>query len=100
MMETGYGLELPRRLQIEFSRAVQSAADERGRAGLRSSVERVRVGIPGHECCLRAGGITRTVQSWARDRLRAIVCVNRPVSPVEMGAVDGGMSGVGVTTTS
>ncbi|UUZ49419.1 hypothetical protein LP420_03615 [Massilia sp. B-10] len=54
LLEQEYGLALPRRLQIEFSRAVQAATDASGReiAAMRP-VRDLRARIPGPERPLR-----------------------------------------------
>ncbi|MDO4230625.1 MAG: 2-isopropylmalate synthase [Lautropia sp.] len=103
LLENGYGLELPRRLQIEFSQIVQREMDEQGKELLASDLWRIfrdeyqldRVASPKQRALSESDGDGRTSVS-----LKAEITLNGQKVAIEgqgTGPVDAFVSGINAT---
>lgn len=103
LLENGYGLELPRRLQIEFSQIVQRHMDEDGRELLASDLWRIfreeyqldRIASPKQRALSESDGDGRTSVS-----LKAEITLNGQKVAIEgqgTGPVDAFVAGINAT---
>ena len=105
LLESEYGLELPRRLQIEFSQIVQSAMDEDGKELLAADIWRIFEREYALEDGQRAA-VSRPVSEALADgslRLSADVCIGGRrfhVSGVGAGPIDAFVNGLGTQLAS